>query len=241
MFLSFFSEYLDFFIVLLGTILVIVIGYLIFTHVRRKAFETDLNTEELTLPKPDQEPPKEVVIEHQTPVEVETPVVEVITHVAESREEDEVEDEISSNLPKPEKPVAETDALEITKSPKKKEMSDFDKMEEKLKLYTATHKLSGHKDQDEDDDDDSEPSIVVQAMAEDEEVEEQDDQTPKRYHVLYRKEDGKWYVKREGSEKTIRVLETQKEAIAFATIKAINQDTTVVVHKRDGKIRKFSL
>jgi hypothetical protein len=59
-----------------------------------------------------------------------------------------------------------------------------------------------------------------------------------KYHVLYRKEDSKWYVKREGSEKVLRVLQTQQEAIAWATIKALNQDTTIVIHKRDGKIRK---
>ena len=59
-----------------------------------------------------------------------------------------------------------------------------------------------------------------------------------KYHVLYRKEDSKWYVKREGSDKTLRVLETQAEAIAWATIKALNQDTAIVIHKRDGKIRK---
>ncbi len=59
-----------------------------------------------------------------------------------------------------------------------------------------------------------------------------------RYHILYRRDDKKWYIKREGSDKIIRVLETQKEAIAYATIKAINQDTTIVIHKKDGKIRK---
>ncbi len=71
---------------------------------------------------------------------------------------------------------------------------------------------------------------------------EEKTKTPKvelgRYHVLYRKEDDKWYIKREGSDRIIRVLETQKEAIAYATIKAINQDTTIVIHKKDGKIRK---
>jgi len=59
-----------------------------------------------------------------------------------------------------------------------------------------------------------------------------------KYHILYRKDDNKWYVKREGSDKTLRVLGTQQEAIAWATIKALNQDTTIVIHKRDGKIRK---
>ena len=59
-----------------------------------------------------------------------------------------------------------------------------------------------------------------------------------KYHVLYRKDDNKWYIKREGSDKILRVLETQAEAIAWATIKALNQDTAIVIHKRDGKIRK---
>ncbi len=59
-----------------------------------------------------------------------------------------------------------------------------------------------------------------------------------RYHVLYRKKDKKWYVKREGSDKVLRVLPTQKEAIAWATIKAIHQDTALIIHKRNGQIRK---
>jgi len=59
-----------------------------------------------------------------------------------------------------------------------------------------------------------------------------------KYHVLYRREDKRWYVKREGSERILRVLDTQREAIAYATIKAITQNTAFVVHKQDGKIRK---
>lgn len=59
-----------------------------------------------------------------------------------------------------------------------------------------------------------------------------------KYHILYRDKDEKWYVKREGSDKVIRVLHTKKEAVAYATIKAINQDTDIVIHKKDGKIEK---
>lgn len=59
-----------------------------------------------------------------------------------------------------------------------------------------------------------------------------------KYHVLYRDKDKKWYVKREGSDKVIRVLYTKKEAIAYATIKAINQDSDIVIHSKDGKIEK---
>ncbi|MCK4552078.1 MAG: DUF2188 domain-containing protein [Tenericutes bacterium] len=59
-----------------------------------------------------------------------------------------------------------------------------------------------------------------------------------KYHVLFRKVDSQWYVKREGSDRIVKVLHTQKEAIAFATIKSITQKTSIVIHKRDGKIRK---
>ncbi|MFH0993690.1 MAG: DUF2188 domain-containing protein [bacterium] len=60
-----------------------------------------------------------------------------------------------------------------------------------------------------------------------------------KYHVLYRPEDGKWYVKREGSQKIIKVLETQTDAINWTTIRALTQDIGMVVHKKDGKIRKM--
>ncbi|MFW5794404.1 MAG: DUF2188 domain-containing protein [Bacillota bacterium] len=59
-----------------------------------------------------------------------------------------------------------------------------------------------------------------------------------KYHILYRDKDDRWYVKREGSEKTLRVLHTKDEAIAWATIKAINQDTNIVIHNKEGKIEK---
>ena len=59
-----------------------------------------------------------------------------------------------------------------------------------------------------------------------------------KYHVLFRQSDEKWIVKRENAERIIRVLETQKEAISFATIKALMNNTSIVIHKKDGKIRK---
>jgi hypothetical protein len=59
-----------------------------------------------------------------------------------------------------------------------------------------------------------------------------------RYHVLYRAADDAWIVKREGSDRILRTLETQKDAIAYANIKALTNDTQIVIHKKDGKIRK---
>ncbi len=61
---------------------------------------------------------------------------------------------------------------------------------------------------------------------------------PPKYHVLYRQTDNTWYVKVEGSESIIATLETQREAISFATIKALKSDSVVIVHRKDGKIRK---
>jgi len=58
-----------------------------------------------------------------------------------------------------------------------------------------------------------------------------------KYHVMYRN-DGKWYVKREGSTTVLRVLETQREAVSWAIIKALPQDIGIVVHDKDGKIKK---
>ncbi|MCK7484750.1 MAG: DUF2188 domain-containing protein [Bacillus subtilis] len=49
---------------------------------------------------------------------------------------------------------------------------------------------------------------------------------------MFRAADEKWIVKRENADRIIRVLETQKEAISFATIKALTNETTIVIHKK---------
>jgi len=61
---------------------------------------------------------------------------------------------------------------------------------------------------------------------------------PPKFHVLYRATDNSWYVKVEGNDAVIATLETQREAISFATIKALKSDSVVIVHRKDGKIRK---
>jgi len=231
MFLSFWSDYMNFFIVLGVTLLAIVIAYLVFMRIRKNVYESEDLYEEVKAPKP-----TAMTIE-ENPTPESQDVVEIITHVAENRTEDAEEDSISSNLEEDQakenvKETAEPESVETIK--KEKTKSDFDILEEKLKSVTSK------KVNDEDDEDEIEgKSALEEALSDDDD--EDDKKSGKRYHVLYRKEDNKWYVKREGTERITRVLETQKEAIAFATIKAINQHTTVVVHKRDGKIRKYSL
>lgn len=59
----------------------------------------------------------------------------------------------------------------------------------------------------------------------------------RNYHVSTRK-DGKWQVKFAGGEKAIKLFDTQVEAIAYAKKLAENQDGSITIHKKDGKMRK---
>lgn len=83
-----------------------------------------------------------------------------------------------------------------------------------------------------------EPPVVEPSPAPAEPVVPKPKKTLGRYHVLYRAADDSWIVKREGSDRILRTLETQKDAIAYANIKALSNDTQIVIHKKDGKIRK---
>jgi uncharacterized protein YdaT len=64
-----------------------------------------------------------------------------------------------------------------------------------------------------------------------------------KYHVSQNKEANtanfkKWRVRKEGSSKTIKFFETQKDAIEFAETLAESAGSSVVIHKIDGSIRK---
>lgn len=64
-----------------------------------------------------------------------------------------------------------------------------------------------------------------------------------KYHISMNKDDQspyfkKWRVRKEGSTKTIKYFDTQKEAITYATDLAEKANTSVVIHKVDGTIRK---
>ncbi len=58
-----------------------------------------------------------------------------------------------------------------------------------------------------------------------------------KYHVSLR-EDGKWQVKGEKAGKALKLFDTQKAAIAYAETIADTQEGGIVIHKKDGKIRK---
>lgn len=64
-----------------------------------------------------------------------------------------------------------------------------------------------------------------------------------KYHVSQNKDKKsayfkQWRVRRSGSSKTIKYFDTQKEAIEYAEDLAKRNDTTVVIHKVDGSIRR---
>ena len=66
---------------------------------------------------------------------------------------------------------------------------------------------------------------------------------PARYHVSQNKYEKspnfkKWRIRQEWSTKTIKFYETQKEAIEAASDLAERNNTTIVIHKMDGSIRK---
>lgn len=46
-----------------------------------------------------------------------------------------------------------------------------------------------------------------------------------------------WQVKGEGNQRATKVVDTQKQAIEVAKEIAKNQESEVVIHRRDGKIR----
>ena len=61
--------------------------------------------------------------------------------------------------------------------------------------------------------------------------------TKKIYHISYRKEDGQWQVKL-GGAKVLKLFKTQEEGIQYAKQLAGNQEGSIVIHMKDGTIRK---
>ena len=62
----------------------------------------------------------------------------------------------------------------------------------------------------------------------------------KAYHVSRRAELNKWQVKATGSDKALKLFNTQKEAIEYANQLAKNQNVSIRVHSKEGKIRKHN-
>ena len=58
----------------------------------------------------------------------------------------------------------------------------------------------------------------------------------KSQHIT--KSEGGWAVKGAGNKKATKILPTQKKAIEYGRQIAINQQTELVIHGRNGKIRE---
>jgi hypothetical protein len=91
------------------------------------------------------------------------------------------------------------------------------------------------------------PKVVEPAKAEPvkakAKVEVKEDKKNKKYHVSQNKDARsdyykQWRVRKEGSSKTIKYFETQAEAIDYAQDLADKNDSSIVIHKLDGSIRK---
>ena len=221
MFLSFIEQILPTLIIFGGIIIALVIIYFVFYVPRKRSGKIEIGVKKL---EPD---PDEVI---ESPVEIKP-----INNQPEKEEFEAVDVDEEESL-KVEENFDVTPEVVIPPhiDPNEVELDDID----------IPHELSPEEEKqlipedslenlEQDLEDKKEKDRLEKANVEKAEAKELG-----KYHVLYRKDDNKWYVKREGSDKTLRVLETQAEAIAWATIKALNQDTTIVIHKRDGKIRK---
>lgn len=236
MFLAFIDQILPTLIIFGGIILAIVIVYFVFYVPRHKSGKIEIGVKKLEQ-DPDEviEDPVQIkpIIKAQDK-EVDYKEVEVDEQVAEELEA-ATEEKLVENLEESSEGKPEV-VIPPHIDPKEVEVDDIDIPQE---LSVEEEKMLIPEDSLEVLEQDMEDKKEKKRLEKQKE-EESNEETKElgKYHVLYRKDDNKWYVKREGSDKTLRVLETQAEAIAWATIKALNQDTTIVIHKRDGKIRK---
>lgn len=88
-----------------------------------------------------------------------------------------------------------------------------------------------------------EQGVLSETYVEEEEKDVTNPVKKVKYHVSQNKDEDseffkKWRVRKEGSKKTIKFFDTQLEAIKYAESLAKNQDSSVVIHKVDGTIRK---
>lgn len=205
--------------ILIGLVLVfVVVTFLLSRKPEKqdKPVETQKQSEPVA-PAPVEEQPAiaEAVVE--TPVMAVKPEPEVKTEpVVKTKPEPVVE-------AKPE-PVVETKPEPKVKSEPKPKVAK-PKAEVKKEPVKETPKPE---DLDEDADEEAALKRVVK--------------NPK-YHISMNKDETspyfkKWRVRKEGSTKTIKYFDTQKEAIEFAQGLAEKANTSVVIHKVDGSIRK---
>ncbi len=65
----------------------------------------------------------------------------------------------------------------------------------------------------------------------------------RKYHISLNHDENSeyhnyWRVRKSSSEKTIKYFKTQNEAIEYAKSLAHSQDSSIIIHKKDGSMRK---
>lgn len=215
--------------ILIGLVLVfVVVTFLLSRKPEKqdKPVETQKQSEPVA-PAPVEEQPAiaEAVVE--TPVMAVKPEPEVKTEpMVETKPEPVVETKPVPVVEAKPEPVVETKPEPVVEAkPEPKPKVAKPKAEVKKEPVKETPKPE---DLDEDTDEEAALKRVVK--------------NPK-YHISMNKDETspyfkKWRVRKEGSTKTIKYFDTQKEAIEFAQGLAEKANTSVVIHKVDGSIRK---
>jgi len=232
MFLSFLDEYYEFFIILIGIIAGIILAYIIFfkpnntrnTHdepIEEKIEDSNEDSLDLSFDSTEEE----LDDEYLTSADKEKFILGENSNILESMKTDDVDvdqEPVNDNGSNHEKDniFSEEDNLEDSK----------DDLEKLNNLNDILSNGENHKNPEE-----RLNKIVREIIP----LNNYAGQNIGKYHVLFRKDDKRWYVKREGKEEIDKFLLSQKEAIAYATIQALIFDTTIVVHDKDGKIGKY--
>lgn len=246
--IDFIQTYWLFLVIVGSTILLLVVGFLIYNRFTRVKVLEEEPVDEKKAQKLDEELNDESTsLEEDSSIEDKEDSLsdlEAETEAAKQETESKVEENKTEEL-KLEKPVKEepnkVESKEATnpvvvEEPKKQKPAPF--------IYSFDEPKQEEPDIpsfDRDSESDTDDEDMTNSSNDANETNESNQGTEKKlgkYHVLYNKTMSYWYVKREGSEKVLQILETQQEAIAWATIKSLRQNVGLVVHKKDGKIRK---
>lgn len=229
MFLSFWEEYYEFFIILIGIIIGMVVTYIIFFRPKNAHDNHKKSNDDLT----------EETKEDTDEVSFEVSDVDIDDEYLSTIDQEEfVLGENSNILESLDITEEETKEEEEIKKKKTEENFDIDDIiynKRKESLDKDSFDILKPLNEDTKNTEEKLNKIVREVIP----LNDYANKNIGKYHVLFRKDDKRWYVKREGKDEIDKFLATQHEAIAFATIQALIYDTTVVVHDEDGKISKY--
>ena len=163
------------------------------------------------------------------------PIVESVTPVEEVKPEEVKEEEVKPEEPKVEEAKEEPKEEVKEEKPQEEEakkVSEAIKKEEEAAPIRKTRTISKAEIAQASERKDNRKTQTIILTNED------GASYAKALHVSRRPELNKWQVKATGSDKALKLFDTQKEAIDYAEGVARRQNISVRVHSRGGKIRK---